>query len=359
MEGWKDLGAVDALKSREVQPIDLDGQLLALIYNDGDFSALAGRCVHAGGPLGEGRLKGDYLVCPWHGWHFDWRTGEGRPGYGVAVPCFETKVEAGRLWVRTTPATEAKRKPDRTAHPLTRPIERGPGPPRVVGISTTVMNRNQPRYSTSEDLLQVALDHATSQGSETKLIKLNDLKFRACEGYYSKSAHACTWPCTITQQDSTDELDRVYEALIYWADVVIIASPIRWGSASSLYFKMIERMNCVQNQLTTHDRVLIRNKVAAFIITGGQDNVQAVAGQMMMFFGELGFLFPQFPFIGHSRGWSAEDMENNVAQVQDSPELHAGACSLVDRCLEMATRLIASGQTIAQTERGGRKANPV
>jgi hypothetical protein len=52
-------------------------------------------------------------------------------------------------------------------------------------------------------------------------------------------------------------------------------------------------------------------------------------------------------------------MENNVTQVQDSPELHAGACSLVDRCLEMATRLIASGQTIAQTERGGRKANPV
>ena len=99
------------------------------------------------------------------------------------------------------------------------------------------------------------------------------------EAYYSKSAHACTWPCTITQLDSTDELDRVYEALIYWADVVIIASPIRWGSASSLYFKMIERMNCVQNQLTTHDRVLIRNKVAAFIITGGQDNVQAVAGQ--------------------------------------------------------------------------------
>ena len=356
MEGWKDLGAVDALKSREVQPIDLDGQLLALIYNDGDFSALAGRCVHAGGPLGEGRLKGDYLVCPWHGWHFDWRTGEGRPGYGVAVPRFETKVEGGRLWVRTTPATEAKRKPDRTAHPLTRPIERGPGPLRVVGISTTVMNRNQPRYSTSEDLLQVALDHATSQGSETKLIKLNDLKFRACEGYYSKSAHACTWPCTITQQDSTDELDRVYEALIYWADVVIIASPIRWGSASSLYFKMIERMNCVQNQLTTHDRVLIRNKVAAFIITGGQDNVQAVAGQMMMFFGELGFLFPQFPFIAHSRGWSAEDMENNVAYVRENEHLRNGAKELAGRSLDMAREILASRPAPTTAERGGRKA---
>ena len=41
-----------------------------------------------------------------------------------------------------------------------------------------------------------------------------------------------------------------------------------------------------------------------------------VVGQMLMFFGELGFMFPQFPFIAHSRGWHAEDMENNVLYVQ-------------------------------------------
>ena len=33
------------------------------------------------------------------------------------------------------------------------------------------------------------------------MIRLSELKFRACEGYYSKSAHACTWPCSITQMD--------------------------------------------------------------------------------------------------------------------------------------------------------------
>ena len=34
------------------------------------------------------------------------------------------------------------------------------------------------------------------------MIRLSELKFRACEGYYSKSAHACTWPCSITQMDA-------------------------------------------------------------------------------------------------------------------------------------------------------------
>jgi hypothetical protein len=106
------------------------------------------------------------------------------------------------------------------------------------------------------------------------------------DGYYSKSAQACTWPCSITQMDSADQMDRVYDGVVFWADAVIVASPIRWGSASSLYFKMIERMNCIQNQVTIRDNVLIRNKVASFIITGGQDNIQAVAGQMLVFFTE-------------------------------------------------------------------------
>lgn len=355
MSDWMDLGNADELKAKEVQPLDVDGQPIALICKDGVFSALAGTCLHAGGPLGQGRLSGDYLVCPWHAWHYHRLTGEGRPGYSIAIPRYETKVEGGRVWVKTTPSTEAKH-PSHSPHPLTRPIERAPGPPRVVGISTTVMNRHEPRYSTSEDLLQVALNHAMSLGAESKLIRLNDLKFRSCEGYYSKSAHACVWPCTITQFDPSDQLDQVYDAFIYWADVAIVASPIRWGSASSLYFKMIERMNCVQNQLTTHDRVMIRNKVAAFIITGGQDNVQAVAGQMMMFFGELGFLFPQFPFIAHSRGWSAEDMENNMAYVRETDHLRNGAKELAARSLDMAKEILAGRAAPTSAERGGRKA---
>ena len=65
---------------------------------------------------------------------------------------------------------------------------------------------------------------------------------------------------------------------MHWADVIMVATPIRWGAASSLYFKMAERLNCVQNEVTIRNQVLIRNKVAGFIIVGGQDNIQAVAG---------------------------------------------------------------------------------
>jgi multimeric flavodoxin WrbA len=157
--------------------------------------------------------------------------------------------------------------------------------------------------------------------------------------------------------DASDELDRVYEALVHWADVVIVATPIRWGAASSLYFKMAERLNCVQNAITINNRVLIRNKVAGFIIVGGQDNIQGVAGQMLGFFAELGFIFPQFPYIAQSRGWSREDMERNVEVVRSSKELADGAAMLAARCLELAGDLIARDEAPKSIERGGRKAH--
>ena len=323
---------------------------------NGTFAVVSGACNHAGGPLGEGHFDGDYIVCPWHNYKFHHVTGEGEPGYeDDRVPRYDSKVENGRLLVNLEAVT--KRSVQHHPHPLARKIERGPGPTRVVGISTTAMDEANPRPSTSERLLTAALEHsAEAHGCETKLIRLSALKFYSCEGYYSKSAHACTWPCTITQMREDDQLDQVYEALVHWADVVLIATPIRWGSASGLYYKMAERFNCVQNQITIRNRVLIQNKVAGFIVTGGQDNVQAVVGQLMMFFGELGFQFPQFPFIGHSRGWSAEDMENNVKAVFDSKELVEGVQALADRSIRLASTLL--GQPAPEhVARGGRKAH--
>ena len=219
------------------------------------------------------------------------------------------------------------------------------------------MDAANPRFSGSDHLLDHALRSGGDRGAETRLIRLNDLKFRACEGYYSKSAQACTWPCSITQMDAADQMERVYETLVHWADAIIVASPIRWGTASSLYFKMAERLNCVQNAITTRNNVLIRNKVAGFIIVGGQDNIQAVAGQMLGFFSELGFIFPQFPYIAHSRGWSREDMERNVEVVRGSKELADGAASLAHRCLDLADHLIARDEAPASIDRGGRKAH--
>jgi nitrite reductase/ring-hydroxylating ferredoxin subunit/multimeric flavodoxin WrbA len=357
-EEWVDVGAAEELAERAVQPVLIGARKVALTCRNGEFGAISGLCNHAGGPLGEGRLDGDYVVCPWHYWKFHRRTGQGEPGYEEdAVPAYEVKVVSGRVLLRAKPASRRSRKPH-APHPLARTPVREPGPIRVLGISTTAMTAGEPRYSTSEDLLDSALAHARDKlACETRLLRLRELSFRACEGFYSKSARACTWPCSITQMDPADQMDRVYEGLVHWADVFLVATPIRWGAASSLYFKMTERLNCIQNQETIADVRLMNNKVAGFVITGGQDNIQAVAGQMLGFFAEIGCYFPPFPYVAHSRGWSAEDMENNTRYVQGSSMLHQGAEALAARCVELAQVLVGGALRCGPVARGGRKAH--
>jgi nitrite reductase/ring-hydroxylating ferredoxin subunit/multimeric flavodoxin WrbA len=355
---WTDVGAADELCRRPLQQVMVGGRTrVALSWVDGRFAAVSGVCNHVGGPLGEGRLEGEYIVCPWHYWRFHHRTGAGEPGFEAdRVPAHEVKVEAGRVLVSTRPTTTRSKKPH-APHPLARPVERGDGPVRVLGLSTTAMTAGQPRYSTSDALLDTALAAAGGLGCETRLVRVRDLQFRACEGFYSKGARACTWPCSITQMDPADQLDQVYEGVVHWADVIVVATPIRWGAPSSLYAKMVERMNCIQNQQTIAGRDLMKNKVVGLIVTGGQDNVQGVVGQMLTFFGELGCQFPQHPFIAHSRGWTAEDMENNQRAVQRSASLKEGAEALAGRCVALSRLLLAGAFEGAPTSRGGRKAH--
>jgi nitrite reductase/ring-hydroxylating ferredoxin subunit len=54
----------------------VDGERHYAICNSGgELHALAGSCPHQGAPLGYGALHGSEIVCPWHAWAFDCRTG--------------------------------------------------------------------------------------------------------------------------------------------------------------------------------------------------------------------------------------------------------------------------------------------
>ena len=322
--------------------VDLGPHKIALFHYNNEISAIANACLHKAGPLGlglvENKYDGLYVTCPWHGWEYNIKTGSAPPGYKDQQALYEVKVEDDDILISEQPITKAHRE----LHDL-KVIEdlikleyqTTADSKNILGISTTNMNAALPRYSTSEAALELALDYAKEHhGAATKMLKLRDLGFRACEGYYSQHMNACTWPCSITEMKPKDGMTQVYRDMILWADIVLVATPIRWGNPSSLYFKMAERLNCVQNQITLKDKILIKNKVASFIITGGQDNIQQVAGQMMVFFTDLGFTFPPFSFLGWSRGWTAEDMDKNVLQFKRSEYIQRTAKELVDNSIE-------------------------
>ena len=65
----------------------------------GVLHAMDGTCPHAGGPLGHGALHGNTLVCPWHAWEFDCRTGLSDVDDEIKQATYPVKVEAGAIFV--------------------------------------------------------------------------------------------------------------------------------------------------------------------------------------------------------------------------------------------------------------------
>jgi nitrite reductase/ring-hydroxylating ferredoxin subunit/multimeric flavodoxin WrbA len=341
-------------KSKVVSVMDKAGSKIeiALFNLNGTFHAISNVCVHKGGPLSMGSLEGDVVTCPWHGWKYSVRTGKSPHKGGDSVNSYPVRVSENRVYVSPIPARIGGRtsKPHKAYRELESSVRQHventksskvlpvDAKVRVLGISCTNMNdKVTPRKSTSEAGLEFALDFAKKRyGAETVMLKLRQLNFRHCEGYYSKNAKACIFPCSISEMDQKDEMIKIYDRVIIWADIVILATPIRWGSASSLYYQMVQRMNCVQNQMITHDKYLIRDKVGAFIITGGQDNVQHVAGELFAFWSQLGLVFGKFPFVGWSRGWYAEDTENNVPDSTKSSAFRQDIMRMISGAVEMS-----------------------
>lgn len=96
----------------------LEGSSVVVIRaEDGSLHALAGRCLHQGGPLAAGRLYrrslptdhvGQYrfeagrevLKCPWHGYEYDIRTGATVFDDGRRLQRLQVWEEEGEVLVR-------------------------------------------------------------------------------------------------------------------------------------------------------------------------------------------------------------------------------------------------------------------
>ena len=71
----------------------------AICNAQGELHALEGICPHAGGPLGQGALHGHTLVCPWHAWEYDCRTGLNDMDDEVKVVKIPVKIEGDDILI--------------------------------------------------------------------------------------------------------------------------------------------------------------------------------------------------------------------------------------------------------------------
>ena len=76
MDGFVKVAKVGELQPGEAKRVEVAGKAVALFNLEGVYHALEDACPHRGGPLSEGQVEGETVVCPWHGASFDIASGE-------------------------------------------------------------------------------------------------------------------------------------------------------------------------------------------------------------------------------------------------------------------------------------------
>jgi nitrite reductase [NAD(P)H] small subunit len=71
-----------------------DGKQLAVFHlRDGSVRVLEGVCPHAGGPLADGLVDENVVVCPLHNYAYDLVTGQETSDSGLAVCAYRAEVQ--------------------------------------------------------------------------------------------------------------------------------------------------------------------------------------------------------------------------------------------------------------------------
>ncbi len=84
----------------KVMEAEVDWVAVCLANVNGELSALDNVCPHRQGPLGQGWIEGESVVCPWHSWAFHVRTGQAEyPEGGERVAVFPLRVEGEEVLV--------------------------------------------------------------------------------------------------------------------------------------------------------------------------------------------------------------------------------------------------------------------
>ncbi|HLH06017.1 MAG TPA: Rieske (2Fe-2S) protein [Terriglobales bacterium] len=83
----------------EAKEFEVNGTTICIAQVDGSYAAMENMCCHRGGPLGQGVVLDGKVICPWHGWGFDPKTGASDQDISMGVKVYPIKIEGDDVLV--------------------------------------------------------------------------------------------------------------------------------------------------------------------------------------------------------------------------------------------------------------------
>ncbi len=100
MADFVPIAKVEDVKEGQILAFYIDEVPLALTCLHGQIVAFGDVCTHDGGPLAEGEIEGDDVVCPRHGAHFNLFTGQATFPAPTPIPIYEVAIEGEDVKVK-------------------------------------------------------------------------------------------------------------------------------------------------------------------------------------------------------------------------------------------------------------------
>ncbi|HEY4330671.1 MAG TPA: nitrite reductase small subunit NirD [Phycisphaerae bacterium] len=103
------LCALDELPMGLGRAFDVGGRVIAVFRTRrGGVFAVDNRCPHKGGPLAEGMLAGDAVVCPLHAFRFELGTGDCDQPHACPVKTYPVEQIDGEIYISLPPNSDRK-----------------------------------------------------------------------------------------------------------------------------------------------------------------------------------------------------------------------------------------------------------
>ena len=104
MSEWIEVGTIEDIPKLGARVVKTaSGDIGVFRTADDEVFALQDECPHEGGPLSQGIIHGKKVTCPMHNWNIELDSGEAvAPDEGCAAS-YPIKVEAGKIFLSTTP----------------------------------------------------------------------------------------------------------------------------------------------------------------------------------------------------------------------------------------------------------------
>jgi len=93
-----DIAPMDQVPNGERLFIEVENRQIVIFNMAGKLFAIGDVCTHDNGPVGDGEIEGDEIICPRHGGRFDIRTGKATSLPAVVdIPSYPVRVVDGMI----------------------------------------------------------------------------------------------------------------------------------------------------------------------------------------------------------------------------------------------------------------------